>query len=366
MQMLRLLLVLSVVMVATGQSRWSNQKARDWYRKQPWLVGANFLPATAINQLEMWQAATFDAQRIDQEMGWAAAIGMNTMRVYLHDLPWQEDAAGFRGRIDQFLTIAARHGIRPVLVLFDSCWDPEPRSGRQREPRPGVHNSGWVQSPGAAALMDLREEVRLEAYVKGVVGAFAKDKRILAWDVWNEPDNMNNSSYLEAEPAGKIARVEQLLPKVFGWARSARPQQPLTSGVWKGDWSADDKLTPTERVQLNESDVISFHNYTKPEGLAKMIASLERFGRPMLCTEYMARGAGSTFENALPVLKGKKIAAINWGLVQGKSQTHMPWDSWKKPYVDREPEVWFHEVLRGDGRPYREEEVRLSRQLTGR
>ena len=139
--------------ISSAQSaRWTEQRANDWYAQQPWLVGSNYIPATAINELEMWQADTFDPQRIDLELGWAESIGLNTMRVFLHDLLWQQDAPGFQKRIDTFLTIANKHHIRILFVLFDSCWDPYPQLGKQRDPRPGVHNSGWVQSPGAAAL----------------------------------------------------------------------------------------------------------------------------------------------------------------------------------------------------------------------
>jgi hypothetical protein len=349
-----------------GSVRWSEQQASDWYAKQPWLVGSNYVPATAINQLEMWQAETFDAKTIEKELGWAEAIGMNTMRVFLHDLVWQQDAAGYRARIEQFLTIADKHGIKPLFVLFDSVWDPDPRLGPQRAPKPGVHNSGWMQGPGAKALQDPASYPRLEAYVRGVVGAFGKDKRVLGWDVWNEPDNTNGSSYGSQEPKNKVELVAALLPKVFDWARATRPEQPLTSGVWKGDWSSDERLSPIERIQIEQSDVISFHNYDKPQEFEKRIQWLLRYKRPILCTEYMARGNGSTFEGSLPIARKHNVAAINWGFVQGKTQTHLPWDSWQKPYIDREPPVWFHEVFRPDGTPYKQEEVDLIRSLTGR
>ena len=356
-----------VLLCASGfaqTARWTQDKANQWYAGQPWLVGANYIPATAINELEMWQAQTFDPKRIDLELGWAEAIGMNTMRVFLHDLLWKEDPKGFRSRIDEFLKIADRHHIKPMFVLFDSCWDPFPASGKQREPKRGIHNSGWVQSPGAKALQDPGQYPRLEAYVKGVVGAFAKDRRIVAWDLWNEPDNLNNSSYRQQEPANKVELVQSLLPKVFAWARSAKPVQPLTSGVWKGDWSADDKLSAMERIQLDESDAISYHNYDDPVEFEKRIQWLTRYHRPILCTEYMARGNRSTFAGSLPVAKKHKVAAINWGLVAGKTQTFLPWDSWEKPYVDREPSIWFHEVFRTDGAPYRADEMQLIRSLT--
>lgn len=334
---------------------WRPEKVAAWYREQPWLVGSNYIPANAINELEMWQADSFDARRIDTELGWAESMGMNTMRVFLHDLPWQQDAEGFRRRLDTFLTIAAKHHIRPLLVLFDSCWDPNPRLGKQHEPKPGVHNSGWVQSPGASALDDPAQVPRLEAYVKSVVGAFANDKRILGWDVWNEPDNTNAGSY--TDPADKVERVLALLPQVFAWARSVHPAQPLTSGVWKGEWSSPDKLSLMEKVQLENSDVISFHSYEPADEFERRVKSLTHYGRPILCTEYMARPRGSTFESILPVAKKYKVGAINWGFVQGRTQTYLPWDSWQHPYVEHPPAVWFHDIFYPDGKPYRPEEV---------
>jgi Cellulase (glycosyl hydrolase family 5) len=365
----RLLLLIVLVSLlgniglAMPAQKWSEQKANAWYRGQPWLVGSNYIPASAINELEMWQADTFDPQRIDRELGWAESLGMNTMRVFLHDLVWKQDPVGFKRRIDTFLSICARHKIKPMLVLFDSCWDPNPMIGEQRAPRPGVHNSGWMQSPGAKALEDPAEYPRLEAYVKGVVGAFARDPRILAWDIWNEPDNTNGSSYGTLEPKNKVELVLGLLPQAFAWAREVGPQQPLTSGVWKGDWSSTERMDAMDRMQIYLSDIVSFHNYDAPEEFEKRIKWLSRFQRPILCTEYMARGNKSTFEGSLPIAKKYKVAAINWGLVAGKTQTFLPWDSWAHPYTDREPAVWFHEVFRTDGSPYRPDEVELIRRL---
>ena len=367
----RALLALLLLFAASGATeaqspRWTEKEAADWYSKQPWLVGSNYIPADAINELEMWQANTFDAKRIDLELGWAEAIGLNTMRVFLHDLLWQQDPAGFQKRIETFLQIASKHHIKPLFVLFDSCWDPEPRLGKQRAPRPGVHNSGWVQSPGAKALQDPTQYPRLEAYVKGVVGAFAKDERVLGWDVWNEPDNGNGGSYTELEPKNKNELVIALLPRAFAWARAAHPMQPLTSGVWKDDWSVPEKLGPGAKIQIEMSDVISFHSYDKPEVFEKRVLSLKQYNRPILCTEYMARGNGSTFQGSLPIAKKYNVAAINWGLVAGKTQTYLPWDSWQHPYTDREPAIWFHEIFRTDGTPYSAEETEFIKQMTGR
>ncbi len=349
---------------AGAQARWSETKANAWYAGQPWLVGSNFIPSDAINELEMFQAATFNPALNDKELGLAEGIGMNTMRVFLQDQLWQQDPEGFKKRLDTFLGIAAKHHIKPLLVLFDSCWENNPHLGAQHPPIPGVHNSGWVQSPGKERLLNPADEPQLEAYVKGVVGAFANDNRILGWDVWNEPDNRGGDVVAD-EPA-KVRRVDELLPRAFAWARSVHPTQPLTSGVWVGNWSDPAQESATTRIQLAESDVISFHNYGWPEEFEARIQELQPNHRPILCTEYMARGAGSTFDGSLPIAKKYNVAAINWGFVAGKTQTYFPWDSWEHPYVRAQPTLWFHEVFKQDDTPYRQREVDLIRQLTGR
>jgi hypothetical protein len=285
---------------------------------------------------------------------------MSTMRVFLHDLLWQQDAEGFKNRIDTLLGVAAKHHIKPVLVLFDSCWDPDPKLGPQHPPIPGVHNSGWVQSPGVA-LGDVANNARFEAYVKGVVGTFANDDRILAWDVWNEPDNSGGGNYTNNLP-DKIDRVERLLPQVFAWARSVGPRQPLTSGVWMHEsWTDPNAWSGTEKIQLTESDIISFHDYSWPEKFESRVNDLEKLHRPLLCTEYMARGAGSTIDGVLQFAAAHNVGMINWGLVQGKMQTYLPWDSWQVPYVGRAPMVWFHDLFYADGRPYRPREIEILR-----
>ena len=346
------------------QQRWTEAQANAWYDAQPWLVGANYVPSDAINQLEMFQAATFNPALNDKELGLAESIGMNTLRVFLQDQLWTSDPNGFKDRLNQFLAIAARHHIRPILVLFDSCWDPNPRLGPQHPPIPGVHNSGWVQSPGKKRLLNPAAEPELKAYVQGVVAAFAKDNRILAWDVWNEPDNSGRDS--PNDVSAKIVRVNQLLPEVFDWARAMNPTQPLTSGVWQGNWSDPAKESATTAIQLAQSDIISFHSYGWPEEFEARIQELRPLHRPILCTEYMARGNGSLFDLILPIARSEHVAAINWGLVAGKTQTYLPWDSWQRPYVLTEPAVWFHDVFRQDDTPYRQHEVDLIRQLTGR
>ncbi|MEY2916392.1 MAG: hypothetical protein RIS73_106 [Bacteroidota bacterium] len=329
-----------------SQNIWPAAKANNWYKQQGWLVGADFLPSTAINQLEMWQAQTFDASTIDKELGWAANIGMNVMRVYLHDLAWKADATGFKKRIDIFLSIAAKHKIKILFCIFDDCWNPDATIGKQPEPKPGVHNSGWVRSPAMAVHNDSTQWSYLEKYVKDILTTFKNDKRILMWDLYNEPAN---SGY----GMGSLP----LLKKVFAWAWAVRPLQPVTAGVWFMDFPA------INAYQLQHSDVITFHNYDDTVSMKKAIDSLQKRGRPVICTEYMARKNNSKFETHLPILKRYNVAAINWGLVSGKSNTIFPWGSKEG---SAEPTPWFHDVFRKDGTAYDAKETELIKNLSTR
>jgi hypothetical protein len=343
---------------------WTSDQANKWYLQQPWLVGSNFITSSAINELEMWQPETFDLPAVDRELGWAQSLGMNTMRVFLHNLLWQQDSQGFLRRIDQFLEVADKHHIRITFVLLDSVWDPRPHLGKQPAPKPHVHNSGWVQAPGADLLKDeSRWNTELKPYIIGVLSHFHDDKRVLMWDLMNEPDN-GNDVYKATELPDKAARALKLLREEWKWARIVNPAQPLTSGVWKGNYSSDSSLSEMERFQLQNSDVITFHSYDPPDVMSRRIDSLRRYHRPIICTEYMARPLGSTFASILPLLKKEHVGAYNWGFVNGKSQTIYPWDSWEKSYSG-EPAIWFHDIFRKDGAPYDARETELIRQLTG-
>lgn len=346
------------------RGQWTAEAANRWWAAQPWSMGCNFTPSNAINQLEMWQSATFDLPLIEAELALAASVGMNAVRVYLHDLLWLEDCAGFIDRIDSFLNAADRHGIRTMLVLFDSCWHPEPALGAQPHPKPGVHNSGWVQSPGVPALRDPAQRGRLEDYVRGVVGHFGRDKRVLAWDIWNEPDNGPEVALCDAgELAAKADLVLPLLRNAFGWAREMNPAQPLTSAIWLGDWSSPDRLSSLQQAQTALSDVISFHNYGDAADFTQRVDWLRVFDRPLLCTEFMARPAGSTFEAILPVAKASGVGAFCWGLVRGKTQTHLPWESWENPNLAGLKEKWFHDIFDVGGVAHDPEEVEFLRLL---
>lgn len=342
--------------------QWSAERANEWYEKNGWIVGCNYIPGNAINQLEMWQADTFDLLRIQQELSWAKELGFNTVRVFLHHLLWEQDEPGFLHRIDQFLSVADGFGIKTMFVLFDAVWDPHPKLGKQPEPKPNVHNSGWVQSPGFEVLKNTNRYDGLCSYVQGVVERFKNDPRVLIWDVFNEPDNTNLSSYKDIQYGTHKAELAMLLlKKAINWIRVIDPVQPLTAAPW--NWKDTSSLSVLDNYMFSHSDVISFHCYENKEKLEQRIISLKQFNRPMLCTEYMARPFKCTFEEVMPVLKKHNVGAYNWGLVSGKTQTHCPWDSWETEY-ENEPEIWFHDIFKYNGEPYDIKEVEFIKSIT--
>ena len=326
---------------------WSVDNANKWSKKWGWLRGANFQPSTAINQLEMFQAETFDTTTIDKELGFAENLGMNCMRVYLHHLAWQIDKEGFKKRLNKYLEISSKHKIGTMFVFFDDCWNETYMSGKQPDPKLGIHNSGWIADPGQLIFNDPKLIVTLEAYVKDILITFGNDDRIIIWDLYNEPGNhgLKNKSL-------------PLLEKVFEWGRTVNPSQPLTSGIWSAS------LKDLNKFQLENSDVITYHNYDYIDIHQKQINSLKQLGRPLICSEYMARSKGSLFQTIMPLLKNENVGAINWGFVSGKTQTIYAWDTPIK--TGKEPNLWFHDILRKDGTPFSEDEIKVIKKLTGK
>ncbi len=343
-------------------NRWPEERAREWYDKHGWVVGCNFVPSNAINQIEMWQDDSFSPEIIDRELGWAAGLGFNTMRVFLHQLVWEDDPDGYLQRIEQYLSIAHKHGIKTMFVLFDAVWDPFPKLGKQPAPRHNVHNSGWVQCPGYDVLNNPSQYDELHSYVNGIVSFFKNDERVLIWDLFNEPDNMNLTSYKDDDYIAHKAELSMaLLKKTINWVRVINPDQPITMAPWQENWHESHRVSALDEYMFSHSDIISFHNYENKKNLEQRIRSIkQRYNRPMLCTEYMARPFGSTFQEILPLFREHNIGAYNWGLVAGKSQTHCPWDSWSKEYVN-EPELWFHDIFRKNGEVYKKEEAEFLR-----
>ena len=342
-----LLILISFIGQSQSKQRWSIEKAEKWYASQPWISGANFIPSTAINQLEMWQKDTFDAETIDKELGWAESIGFNTMRVYLHSLAYKQDKEGFKNRMKEYLEIADSHNIKTIFVFFDDVWNKAPAVGKQPEPKSGTHNSGWIQDPGDPDYRMTENFPALENYVKDILNSFGSDQRILMWDLYNEPGN-----------SGKLTTSMDLLQNVFKWTREANPDQPITAGIWRWDFEE------LNQFQIMNSDIITYHDYEEPKLHLRVLQLLKTHNRPLVCTEYMARTRNSRFSNIMPMLKEENVGAINWGLVSGKSNTIYAWDT---PIEDGlQPTEWFHDIFRPDGTPYRQDEINLIKKLNNK
>ncbi len=344
-----------------SENRWSIEDARQWSEQVGWRVGCNFSPSTAGNQLEMWQAETFDISTIERELTWAAAIGMNTVRIYLHDLLFTQASADFLARIEKVFAVAASHDIGVIPVLFDGVWNPKPQLGMQPEPKPFLHNSMWLQSPGSDIFYDRSRWSELRNYVFEVLSFFKDDERVIAWDLFNEPDQVDVVTLKVGSRNDKIATATELVATVFDWARKVAVTQPLTVGVWEYDKDGQVATNSLNQLIIDQSDIISFHCYEPREKLTAVINALTTHGRPLLCTEWLARSAGSTVD-LLSVFKDAGVGAINWGLVDGRTQTRFPWRSWAELVNNDEP--WFHELLHPDGTAYDAQEVETFRRLT--
>ena len=333
---------------AKESGRWSREKAADWYNGQERVFGVNFLPSTAVNTTEMWQEETFDPETIDRELGWAAKIGVNSVRVNLQYLVWKNDPEGLLDRLKQFLAISHKHGISVTVCLLDDCnfAELEPYLGKQRDPIPGIHNGGWTPSPGHKRVVDRSEWPSIKRYVQAVVGNFADDPRVLMWDLYNEPGN-----------SGMGDETWPLLEASFRWARQAQPSQPLTSGAWHH--LPDGKMPIITAGIIELSDILTFHCYANAEKTAGLIKKLQAHGRPMICTEWMIRPL-SAFDTHLPVFKKANVGCYSWGLVAGRTQTYFPWNSKQGTPV---PDIWFCDLFRDDGSYYDSEEIDFIRRF---
>jgi len=318
----------------------------EWYKSKRWICGFNYVTSTAVNSTEMWQKESFDPETIDRELGWAENIGFNSCRVFMQYLVWENDKTGMAERLKKFLEIANKHNISVMPIFFDDCAfsGKQPYLGKQDDPIPGVHNSGWTPSPGHERVIDRSCWNLLEEYVTSIVSQFANDDRIILWDLYNEPYN-----------SGMGDKSLPLTREAFKWARNGKPSQPISVGVW------NDGLTDLNEVILELSDIVTFHNYGDLQSIKDHIARLKPHGRPLICTEWMRRNGNSLFKTHIPLFKKEGIGCYSWGLVNGKTQTQFSWGS---PKDAPEPEIWFHDVLRLNGEPYDSEEVEVIRKYT--
>ncbi|MDR1161409.1 MAG: cellulase family glycosylhydrolase [Tannerellaceae bacterium] len=333
--------------------QWSVEKVNEWYAKQPWIVGCNFLPSTAVNSIEMWQDETFDLNTIDKELGWAADWGMNSVRVYLNYIVWEAEADLLKSNFKRFLDVAEKHGISVMPIFFDECnWSGGvAHAGKQSDPVPGIHNSGWVPSPSLAMLRNQAEWPKLKEYMQDIIASFASDKRIIIWDLFNEPE------WRGANERVDIPQTALLIRTLFTWAREMKPSQPLTIGAHD---NFDGELS---KLMRDGSDIVSFHSYGDKADAERKINWSHESGRPALCTEWLIRSQKNTPEVFLPLFKESRVGAYNWGLVGGRTQTYFPWGS---PKGSPEPTIWQHDLIHQDGTPHIPAERETFRKITER
>ncbi|MCJ8323335.1 MAG: cellulase family glycosylhydrolase [Rhizobiales bacterium] len=358
--------------------RWSVAQAQAWYNQQKWIVGFNYIPSTAVNFVAMWHPATFDVTTIERELNWAAEIGYNSTRINLQYNLWQDDRIGFVSRVSRYLEISHKLGLSTVICLFDDCGFSgiEPNIDIQPAPKPGIHNSRALASPGRDAVMDTGNWPAFKVYVQDIITKFKVDERVLFWDLYNEPGNGAIFSENPHEPPYDAALQHnslELCVQCFKWARAIVPTQPITSGAWKlSEASAGSGKqlqayqNPIDEFLLATSDIVTFHAYCDLQFFTEIVEQIDMDGRPILCTEWMARAASSYLTEQLPVMKHKNIGAFQWGFVRGRSQTHLPWPAEKAKInnFDENDFEWFHDVIYDDGTAYRDDEILMVKKLT--
>lgn len=347
-------IILSICLLAIAtlgfseEPRWSKEKANDWYKQQPWYCGINYIPANAINYTAMWDKTSFSPDVIEKEMALAQSIGMNCARVVLQYAVYENDPAYFIKTLDKFLSICDKYGVKVMSCFFDDCTfgvNTDPVIGKQSEPIEGWYAWAWSPSPGYSMVVDERTHPKLEVYVKEIMTHFKNDKRIFVWDLYNEPTNTSMPE-----------RSIPLVKKVFKWARSIDPVQPLTIGIWHGYKELND-------IILENSDIITFHCYDTTEKTEVQMKQFLSYNRPVICTEWMNRVAQSTVLGILPIFKNNKVGSMLWGLVNGKTQTHLAWGyrPEKLPYTGE----WQHDLFHGNFKPYNVKEIDMIKKMTG-
>ena len=321
--------------------RWPEQKIKEWYNKQPWYCGFNYIPAYAINYTAMWDKTTFDPAAIDKELALAEKSGLNSLRAVLQFAVYEDDPEYFLKTLNTFLAICDKHKIKFMPALFDDCvfgLEFDPKVGKQPEPLKGWYAWAWSPSPGHSMVVDSTTHPRLEKYVKAVMGRFKNDPRIFIWDLYNEPTN-----------GGLGTTTLPLLKKVIRWAHEVHPSQPTTVGIWNKNKQLND-------IAITGSDIVSFHNYGNKDDLIRNIAELRIYNRPLMNTEWMNRPNKSVIQDNLAVFYNEKVGCLLWGLVNGKTQTDLPWGHRPGDPISK---VWQHDLFHGDFSPYDQQEIDL-------
>lgn len=351
------------------RERWSESQAWDWYEKKPWVMGINYVPSITLHAVELWQEDTYPEviESVRKEFILMQDIGLNSVRMFLPFHIWFHEKEKFLERLDCFLDELASRNITMMPVLFNDCVG----FGRPKDITPHMshgwqqydigHHGGHKKNPFTGeqeqigwCLWDEPEwQETLEEYLIALLERFGKDERIYIWDLWNEPGNSNRHD-----------RSIPYIKRVFEIARNINPVQPLTAGVWSypESYGVDDSVDveTVQRLALDESDIITFHQYEGIERVNRVVKQLQKEKRPMLNTEWLNRIQDNFVQDNLPLYYKERIGSYSWGLVAGKSQHFLPWDElWNHRQLPLNR--WQHDLFDTFYTPYDKKELELMR-----
>lgn len=343
---------------------WSKERIWEWYNARPWIRGCNYMSADCANRMDQWQAEGFEErlQTTDEELALAHEIGFNSIRIIPEFFIWQQDHDGFMERFERYLQVAHKHGISCMVVFGNDCMPPKEealkrfRLGKQ-EFALGYHGGrkvsqhGVLNEPGYHLLDEPELAAQHYEWVREIITKYKDDERILIWDLFNEPGNSRRGSMSLPH-----------LKKFFEIAREINPIQPLTSCVWRMGDMPD--FCEIEQFALENSDIISYHDYNSYAKNVEIIHFLKKLGRPIVCTEWLARCMQNNVEEMFPLFFLEKVGCYNWGFVAGKYQTFEPWEHvWsdleKNPNLNFDFTKWFHDLYRPSLRPYNPKEIEI-------
>ncbi len=352
------------------KTQWSAESANRWYEKLPWLRGCNFIGSDCANRFDMWQSyrAREKLLTAERELALCQELGFNTVRIWIIFEAWLNEPEFFMEMLESYLTLCADHKLSVMLCLTNEEDLPrgefeafEGRKVGEQEYALGYHQGRFPESPKAAARprWHYAQSPKLAPafwqMIREIVTRYAEDERILCWNVYNEPG------------AALDEACVPILERMFQVVRSLDPSQPLTADVWRGLGDNDWPLHREEAIALQNSDIISFHNYQPFPEFCKAVDQFRTHGRPLFCTEWLHRICHNEVRDTYPLMYIANIANYCWGFVVGKTQTNEPWELTWEQYenpdipTDYDFTKWQHDLFRPSLRPYDPRETELIR-----
>ncbi len=344
--------------------KWTKERAWEWYNNRPWIRGCNYMSADCANRIDQWQSYGFEErlETTEKELALMAELGYNSVRLILEFIVWDEEHDSFLERFERYISLCSKYGISCMIVLANDCMRPkglEVNSLGEQKVDWGYHGGrkmsqhGKLSGMGHHVLDEPDKAPRYFEMVREIVERYKDDERIIMWNIYNEVGNSHR---------WQVSMPN--LKKIFEIVREIDPIQPLTCETFSlGEGEIED-ITEVEKYALEQSDIISYHNYGTYDINIRIIKKLKRYGRPVLCTEWLARCLDNNIQEMFPLFYLEKIGCYNWGFVAGKYQTYEPWNSVWENY-DENPDLkwdftkWFHDLYRPNHRPYDPKEIEI-------